>query len=342
MAHEIYINKKNEASVFVVKEPAWHGLGQVVENALNAEEAIKEAHLDWEVVKTPIYYSSSASIASEIENDEIRENFLENDEKIVIPNKKATIRTDTNEVLGIVCDTYTPVQNREAFQFFDALVDEKEAIYHSAGVLGKGERIWLLAKLPTDIVVGKDDLINNYVLLFNSHNGSMGVTALITPIRVVCNNTLAVALRTATNKVVIRHTANVLEQLKEAHKVLGLSFKYQNEFQEAMNYLTTIKVGKEKTEQFLSKVFDVKRADGEIIERSLKAKKRILEVFEGNEAGQDMPICRGTAYGLFNAVTCYFDNLATYRSADSKAQSTWFGHSSEIRKLAFNSALALS
>jgi len=117
MGHNICIDENTgKASIFVVKEPAWHGLGQVVQEALTAEEAIIQAGLDWDVLKTPIHYSVDGK-------------------QLTVNNKFAIIRNDDNRALGIVGKDYVPVQNREAFSFFDALVNEKEAIYHSAGAL---------------------------------------------------------------------------------------------------------------------------------------------------------------------------------------------------------------
>src|ERR1035437_1888576 len=192
MAHNICINEETgKASVFVVKDPAWHNLGQVVDNALTAEEAIIQAGLDFEVNKRPLIYMSEDGTTMN-----------------PIANKSAMVRSDNQKCLGIVGNNYTPIQNKDAFCFFDNLVNRSEAIYHTAGALGQGEKIWILAKLPTDIVVGKDDLIKNYVLIYNSHDGSAAVTALLTPTRVVCSNTLASALYGATNKVTVRHSIN--------------------------------------------------------------------------------------------------------------------------------------
>jgi len=323
MAHMINVNEETgKASIFVVKEPAWHGLGQVVENAVTAEQAIDLAGLNWEVEKRPVYYNWQS-------------------QKIKVPANNAVVRLDNGQVLGVVGDLYTPIQNKEAFSFFDNLVSEKEAIYHSAGALGNGERIWILAKLPTDTIIGKDDLINNYVLIYNSHDGSAAVSALITPIRVVCNNTLTAALQGAKNKVTVRHTKNVVENLKEAHKLLGLANKYRVELESALNQFAKKNVTGEIANKYLSMIFDTRDNEGNLVEQSKRTKSKILEVFESNVGGQDMATCRGTLYGLYNAVTFYHDNVSDYKDENSRAYSTWFGNTASTRQWAFKKALEL-
>lgn len=323
MAHEININETTgKASIFVVKEPAWHGLGQVVENALTAEEAVLAAGLNWEVEKRPVLYNWDGK-------------------QLEVPGNNAVVRLDNGNVLGIVGNSYTPIQNREAFSFFDSLVSEKEAIYHSAGALGAGERIWVLAKLPTDTVIGGEDLINNYVLIYNSHDGSAAVSALMTPVRVVCNNTLTAALRTARNKVTVRHTKNVVENLREAHKLLGLANRYRVELESALNQFSKKNVTGEIADKYLSMIFDGRDAEGQVVERSKRTKGKILDIFESSVGGQDSVTCRGTLYGLYNAVTFYHDNVSDYKDANSRAYSTWFGNSASTREWAFKKALEL-
>ena len=323
MAHEINRNEQTgKDSIFVVREPAWHGLGQVVDNPLTAVEALKEAQLDWEVRKQPALY-------------QVGDNVIE------IPRTNAIVRGDNDAVLGVVGPNYEPVQNVEAFGFFDSLVSEKEAIYHSAGALGAGERIWILAKLPTDTVIAKDDIINNYVLIYNSHDGSTAISAMLTPVRVVCNNTLTAAIQGARNKVSIRHTKNVKDNLREAHKVLGLANKYRVELEGAFNVLASKKVNTELVNTFLSSVYDEKDKDGNIVEAGKRVKSKIVEIFESSVGGQDLKSSRGTMFGLYNALTFYYDNVSEYRDENSRAYSTWFGNTSSYRNYAFKKAMAL-
>lgn len=319
MGHDICIDENTgKASIFVVKEPAWHGLGQVVPEALTAKDAIIQAGLDWDVVKSPVYFG---------------------EDKTEIPNRHAIVRTDNNVPLGIVGKEYTPVQNREAFTFFDPLVSDKEAIYHSAGALGKGERVWILAKLPTDIVIGKDDLIKNYLLIFNAHDASSALTALLTPIRVVCNNTLTAALHSAANRISIRHTQNVHDNLFEAHRLLGLSNRYRDEVENAFNFLSSKQIGQDFLTKTLDELFSFVDGEGNVQQFNGRIKEKIVEIFESNVGGQDLPTCKGTAFGLYNAVSFYYDNVRDYKTADRRAITNWFGGGVNMKQKAFNKIL---
>lgn len=140
-------------SFFSVKEQAWHGLGQIVEEYPTSAEAIKHAGLDCEVPKTAIY-TKAAGIT------ETKDGMEAGSDEISIPDYFATVRTDNNTPLGVVCKDYQVVQNKDAFSFFDAIVGGEEGIlYETAGALGNGERIFITAKLPSYTSVGKDDLV---------------------------------------------------------------------------------------------------------------------------------------------------------------------------------------
>ena len=189
MSHDLNMNN-GKASMFYVGETPWHKLGTKLENPATAYEAIDAAGLNYTVIKNPI--------VTVLRSNKIK----------TIANHFATVRTDTEEILGVVGSRYEVIQNRNAFSFFDALIGSDEAIYHTAGALGKGERIWILAKLPDYIRVGKDDVVEKFLLLTNSHDGSSFACAKLTPIRVVCSNTLSAALDGSEQEVRIRHTPN--------------------------------------------------------------------------------------------------------------------------------------
>ena len=206
MAHNLEI-KNGEASMMYVGEEPWHGLGTKLESPASAAEAIEAAKLDWEVKKVPLYAGSGRR-------------------RVALKNRFAVVRKDLwgkkqCEALGVVGSQYTPLQNREAFSFFDPIVGEKAAVYHTAGVLGDGKRIWILAKLPEDIRVINDDITHKFLLLSNSHDGTSAVQVKFTPIRVVCQNTLTIALNKGPTVWVV-HTQNIHERLREAERLLGI------------------------------------------------------------------------------------------------------------------------
>ena len=217
MAHNINFNEQTgKHSFFSTKEKAWHGLGQIVEEYPTSAEALKFAGLDYPVEKRKLFtYDNKNHLANEELEIKIPE--------IEVPDFYATIRTDTETVLGVVGKDYEVIQNIDAFSFFDAIVGGDGIFYETAGALGKGERIFITAKLPDYIKVGNDDLIEQYLFLTTSHDGSGSITAAFTPVRIVCNNTLNAALCKKSNAIKIRHTANAKERLKEAHKLMGIT-----------------------------------------------------------------------------------------------------------------------
>lgn len=324
MSHNLANNDKtNKAAFFGVGEPAWHGLGITLKKPATAAEAIKHAGLDFDVLQSPVIMDIGGN----------KPNI------ITVPDKFVNYRSDNNVPLGVVGKGYQILQNREAFSFFDKLVEADEAIYHTAGALGKGEKIWVLAKLPDHIKVGKDDLIDQYVLIYNNHDGSGSVTACLTHVRVVCNNTLNIALRSTTNKVSIRHTRNVEERLKEAHKVLEISNLYKKEMETIYNRMTKVKVDSDMVEDFLNQLYP-KKETTEFTTEGDKIREAILTSFESG-TGQQMQTTRGTLFGLFNAVTHYTDHAKEYKTPNAKLKSIWFGGSAKLRQRTFDLAFTM-
>lgn len=305
MAHNLAIDAKTgEHAMFSLKEIPWHGLGQIVEEAKTSDEVIKLAHLDWEVAKVPNYIK-------------VGDQFIEN-------GSFSTVRTDTNEILGnILLKGYTPMQNKEVFEFSDSIVMSKEDItYETAGALGKGETIFVSAKLPGYIrIAGTDDIIEKYLLIYKGHSGAIPFTAQFTNIRVVCNNTLSAAMAQRSHRVYIRHTANSAVRLSQAKEILGLETVYNDSFQEALNRMSKVKVTDEKVKQVIHSLFmtpdELKlwMSGGTIGTR----KQNGLDlVFESLEVAPGQDLHKGTALWLFNGVTSYMQNVREYKTADRK------------------------
>lgn len=305
MAHNINFNN-GRASFFSVKEKPWHGLGQILEECPTSEEAIIQAGLDFEVKKTPIY--------AEFDDDGI---FTTQQ----IDNKFATYRSDNNNIFGVVGNRYTIVQNRDAFSFFDAIVGEGEAIYETAGALGDGRTIFITAKLPSYIKVGQGDDIEKYLLLTMSHDGSAAIKAMFTPIRVVCNNTLTAALKSATNKVTIRHTKSAHNNLKIAHKVLGITNQLSEELTDIFGAMSKTRLTNKGLDLFIENSLDLDRDEtGNLSTRASNIKDLVLEYSEIG-AGQQLETTKGTLWGAYNAVTGYLSNVKDYKVDDKKMQS---------------------
>jgi phage/plasmid-like protein (TIGR03299 family) len=181
MAHNINYNQATgKHAFFSVQQKAWHGLGQIIEDYPSSAEAIRFAGLDYRVEKRKLFTYDNQNLFGNA--DTIAPN-------IPVPNYYATIRTDNEAVLGVVGKDYEVVQNRDAFAFFDAIVGGNGIQYETAGALGKGERIFITAKLPGYIKVGWDDLIEKYLFLTTSHDGFGCISAAFTPVRIVCEYT---------------------------------------------------------------------------------------------------------------------------------------------------------
>ncbi|MDP1972845.1 MAG: DUF932 domain-containing protein, partial [Sediminibacterium sp.] len=236
MAHQLNFNEATaKHSFFSVKEKAWHELGTIVDQYPNSKEALQFAGLDYTVEKRPLFtYDNENQTANEETDIKIPE--------VVVPDYFATIRTDNESVLGVVDKDYEVVQNIDAFSFFDSIVEGEGIMYETAGALGKGERIFITAKLPGYIRVGNDDCLEKYLFLTTSHDGFGSIMAAFTPIRVVCNNTLNAALRNHTGAIKIRHTANAKERLEQAHKLMGISNRLSDEMEAIFNHWTKVTV----------------------------------------------------------------------------------------------------
>jgi len=206
MAHNLMETEKGHAYAGAMELP-WHNLGVTVDHVMTSEEAIRLAQLDYKVGIQPLYVNIPQTI-DDMPTGEIEV------KKILTHN--ATYNHRTGDVFGVVGARYEVVQNKEAFAFMDSIVGDKLAMFHTAGALGKGETIFITAKLPNNVRMKSrpDEEIETYLLLTSSHDGSGSIKVLLTPIRVVCNNTLTAALSTSKPMHIIKHTKNVRNRYK--------------------------------------------------------------------------------------------------------------------------------
>lgn len=314
MSANINENKR----VFTVGQ-SWHGLGKIVETEQTATEAIKLSQLDYKVEAENIYLKDAITL-----------------------EQKAIVRQDTREVLGIATDKYKIVQNTEAFSFFDSVVGEGQAIYHSAGALGNGFRIWLLAKLPNDIIINKDDTVQKYLCLTNSHDGKSSLRMYFTPVRVVCQNTLNLSMADAKNGISLRHSGNIKNKIEEARKILGISINYYDQFENIIKKFETFEMQKESLNNYFDKILSI-NDEKETSTRKENQKNNLLCLFEkgkGNQTGN-----KHSLWKAYNSVTEYVDHYRTVKNleedASNKISSIWFGSGAKMKEKAYNEALAL-
>jgi len=307
MAHNINRDFLTGKDNFVSSnnQKAWHGLGTVLpQEFLTSEEVLKYVRLNYNVALAPAY----AKIG---------------DIYVPIPDTNATYRMDNNNPFAAVGTKYTIVQNMDAFKFFDSIIESGEAIYETAGVLGNGERIFLCAKLPNYITIdGTNDITKMYIVLTLSHDGSGSVKAMLTPIRVVCENTLRMAIGAAKNTINIRHTSSADARLSEAAKLMGITNTYVDEVNTLLNKLATTPIDMGFADMIISKVFD-NTEEGK--KQSTKTANILTAVKADylNGVGQEGIV--NTAYGLFNGITHYFDHTARTLTNESKFLSSFNG-----------------
>ena len=267
----------NVESMFYVRKAPWHGLGTRVEEAPSSEEALALAGLDWNVIQKPIMTEDS----------------------LPIPGFKANIRDFDNQVLGVVTDRYKVVQNQEAFAFTDELLGEG-VTYETAGSLQNGRRTWILAKLPQRYIISGDE-ITPYLVFMNSHDGTGAIKTAMTPIRVVCQNTLNLALSTAKRTWSSNHTGRIEDRLTEARYDLLYAEKYMGELGKIIDNLNRKKLSDRQIYEYIDELFPL------IPNATDMQKKNLIHMKEDLKAryfdAPDLQHVGKNAYRFVNAVS---------------------------------------
>lgn len=217
----------NVETMFYVRETPWHGLGTKVMEAPGSGKALEIAGLDWQVVQKPVYTPDQE----------------------MVRGYKANVRDSDGKVLGVVSDRYKVIQNREAFAFTDALLGQGVR-YETAGSLQGGKKVWLLARLPHEYIIS-GERISPYLVFSNTHDGSGAVKVALTPVRVVCNNTLNLALSTAKRSWSMVHTGNIGEKLQEARDTLSLAETYMDHLGKEFESLRQVKVTDKQVMEYI-------------------------------------------------------------------------------------------
>jgi phage/plasmid-like protein (TIGR03299 family) len=303
MAHEI-------ETMMYVNETPWHGLGKKLNAPPTVEEAIRCAGLDW-TVETARLQTADGQTAPAF----------------------ATRRSSDGKILGVVGPDYHVVQNATAFRFFDSFVKNGEAELETAGSLRQGSRVWILAKInrePSIIVRKADDVVAKYVLLSNSHDGTMAVRVGFTPIRVVCANTLAISHNSKESKLVrIRHTAKAELSLDAVRDVMNLANEQFEATAVQYRRLAECDINSADLAKYVCRVFSPASEDStdeDVLKKSESSRvlATVTKLFETGR-GNDMPGVRGTMWAAYNAVTEY---MAYERGNDRdvRLDRLWFQH----------------
>ena len=267
----------NVESMFYVRETPWHGLGTKVMTAPDSREALIAAGLNWNVIQEPICTT---------ENEPIK-------------GYKANVRDSDRKVLGVVTDRYKVVQNHEAFSFTDELLGQGVR-YETAGSLQEGKKVWLLAHMPHEYIIS-GERISPYLLFSNTHDGSGAIKVALTPIRVVCNNTLNLALRTAERSWSMIHTGDIKSKMKEASDTLFKAERYMDELGKEFEQLRVHKLTDQEVMNYIEILLPVE--DGSTPQQ-IKNVQRLQEDMKSRYF--DAPDLKDTgknAYRFINAVS---------------------------------------
>lgn len=325
MAHELNTVNGKTAMAYVGETP-WHGLGQALTPDASIDTWTKEAGFDWEVKKGAITY--------EVRDEEDAPVRLQK-----VPNRWALYRSDTGEPLSVMSSNYQITQPREVMDFFRELTEAGGFKMETAGMLRNGSTYWALAKADDSFDVGGGDRVLPYLLLATSCDGTLSNTAQFTTVRVVCNNTLSLAVGNATGQLRVPHSTR-FDPVRFKTE-LGLVGGSWDQFKKDAKSLSKRKVSKDEAAKFFLDVF---YGDDNEIDVEDMIKRPALEMVTRiylNGIGQNVKTAEGTAWGLLNAITRYADHEKKATSTDTRLQSAWFGSGARLKKSALTAAMAM-
>lgn len=281
----------NVETMFYTREKPWHGLGIQVEQAPSSVDALRLAGLDWKVAQTPIY----------------------TEDTIRIPGYLANVRNTDGKVLGVVSERYKVIQNEEAFAFTDALLGQGVR-YETAGSLQEGKKVWLLARLPREYIIS-GERISPYLVFSNTHDGSGAVRVAVTPIRVVCNNTLNLALNSAKRSWSMIHTGDIDEKIQEARDTLFRAEDYMDKLGKEIERLRKDPIADEQVKEYIELLLPIEKNATQTQIRNIRKLREDME-----QRYFDAPDLLGignNAYRFLNAVSDFATHAEPLRRTAS-------------------------
>ena len=330
MAHEI-TNAHGRYEFAYTGTAPWHGLGNVLPAAATKADMIRAAGLDWVVLPQPLYLEGGK----------------------LIPGYIANVRSDTQDVLGVVSEGYKVFQNGAAFEFLDNVVNSAGAHYHTAGSIRRGRKVFACAKLPNVINVTPQDVVEQYILLVNNHDGDGGLHVRFTPVRVVCANTLRAALGGfGKYQYSVWHLGDLNAQVKAAQTALGIGVRYFDVAGNVYRSLAAKQITAGLLDTFLSGFVPVPVVDAASSEDAKAARDQALEIHERVRClfetglGTDLPGVAGTAWGAVNAAIEWAERVRPAKKDGAARKGSdeayLFGPvGQDLRDRAFKSGLAL-
>lgn len=310
-------------SMFSVKETPWHKLGVVLNEAPTIAQAIIQAGLNWTVLEEPVYTMAGQSLSE---------------------HSKRFYRSTDGKTLGVVGPKTYPLQNAEAFDFFQPFVDAKECSLETAGSLCEGQKVWVMAKMNRDnCVISQGDEVAKFILLSNSHDGTTAIRVGFTPIRVVCANTLRMAHGDKASKLIrVRHSKNVKENLEAIRDIMNVANAEFEATAEQYRLLASKQLHQSDLRKYVKIVFAMEEEVGGLPKstRSKNILENIVKLFESG-MGNSLPGTRGSYWAAYNAVTQYL-SYERGNTADTRINGLWFGEGNRINGLALETALNLA
>ncbi|KAA0943749.1 DUF932 domain-containing protein [Pseudomonas sp. ANT_H14] len=318
MAHFI------EQMAYVGATP-WHGLGSQLSPNQPLETWEREAGMNWQIQESPVYFKADA-----IGNVGTIHSF---------PEQKVLYRSDTKIPLSVVSQRYQIVQPREVLEFYRDLTEVSGFELETAGVLKGGRKFWALAKTGQTTTLKGNDQVDGYLLLATSCDGSLATTATPTSVRVVCNNTLTIALDSTTRAIKVPH--NTRFDPTSVKKQLGIAVSQWDEFMHRMRMLAERNVQEHEAMGFFRNVLCDTQHNSPTpdVLPNERALRKVQILYEGEGRGATLESARGTAWGLLNAVTEYVDHERRARSTEYRMDSAWFGQGAAIKQRALEKAL---
>lgn len=314
MSHNLEQFADGTTAFFTAREVAWHKLGVVTTGALTAEEALKTAQLDWEVKKSenPVTVTVPSYLGDKADSSSARTN------TITYPDKFMTYRyhpkTKKAESLGVVGSRYTPVQNSEAFSFLNYLADESGAVFETAGSLDNGKKVFMSMKMPEHLTIGGVDNVEMYLLAWNTHNGSSAFSVNVTPIRVVCQNTLSAAIGNAKSSFNLRHTPKINGKIQAAREALGLTFKYVESFEKLAEKLIAQKFTDKEYWSIVEKMIPIDDEEERARNVAEQARGTLMSLWKAPTQAN----VAGTKWAAYNAFVEYADWAKPVRGANQE------------------------
>lgn len=304
-------------------EVPWHGLGTKVPADLSPEQMLEKAGLNWTVEKKPLF-------------------FMNNDQRMPVGNSNALVRSSDQRSLTVVSNDWNPVQNHEAFSFFDDFVKAGDMQMHTAGSLKGGQIVWALAKVSDSFELFGGDQVDSFLLFTNPHEFGRSIDVRFTPIRVVCNNTLTFSLNSnSVNHVRINHRNQF--DAEDVKNMLGVAHHKLDEYKNIASFLGSKKTSKESIVEYFNRVFPSmsynlkadekqKMMSKEAMSRQAKEAVRTLETQPGSR------FAKGSWWHAFNTVT-YLTDHKLGRSADARLTSAWYGSNKNKKDKALELAI---